>query len=280
MRFARVLSMLLLIPLCSSCRIQGVEHPRYAVTVTDTQMNFLHTRDAIDVVAMHLDDLKSFQHTILKMHQTPIELNAKMDKDQIGSIGILVNKFHELPLDYRPDDLVYPNAPFIFDERVDKRKMRKEAAHALEQLIAGARKDGIYLAGVSAYRSHAAQTAIYHSNVRRYGKKNAELYCAEPGHSEHKTGLAVDLTRSDGRCAAEACFADMKEAQWLQYHAHEYGYIVRYPKGKEHITGYQYEPWHIRYVGKQLSALLTERRITLEEYYESSYSYWPVLDNG
>lgn len=280
MRFARVMSMLLLISLCSNSRIQGAEHLRYAVTVTDTQMNLLHTRHAIDVVAMHLDDLKSFQHTILKMHQNPIDRNAKMDKAHIGSIGILVNKFHELPRDYRPDDLVYPNAPFIFDERVDKRKMRKEAARALEQLIAGARQDGIYLAGVSAYRSHAAQTAIYHSNVRRYGKKNAELYCAEPGHSEHKTGLAVDLTRSDGKCAAEACFADMKEAKWLHNHAHDYGYIVRYPKGKEHITGYQYEPWHIRYVGKQLSAVLTERRITLEEYYESSYPYWSVPDHG
>jgi len=272
--------MLLLIPLCSSCKIQGMEYPRYGVTVTNTQMNALHPRQAVDVVAMQLDGLKSFQHTMLKMHQIPIELTVKMDKTQIGSIGILVNKFHELPLDYRPDDLVYPRAPFIFDERVDKRKLRKEAARALEQLIAGARQDGIYLAGVSAFRSHAAQTAIYHSNVRRYGKKNAELYCAEPGHSEHKTGLAVDLTRSDGRCAAEACFADMKEAKWLQNHAHEYGYIVRYPKGKEHITGYQYEPWHIRYVGKKLSALLTARRITLEEYYDSSYPYWSAPENG
>lgn len=277
MRNVYVISILVLsLTLYSGCMIQGNERSMLHIE-TKPAAHLSYMVHAGDTVELHLQTLCSFNHAVWKMQQMPTQLVHKLSENEVRSNGVLVNKFNKLPNDYRPSDLVYPNAPFIFDERVDKRKLRKEAARALEQLIAGARQDGIYLAGVSAYRSQAAQTEIYQNNVRRYGKKMAELYCAEPGHSEHKTGLAVDLTRSDGKCAVEACFAVTKEAKWLKDHAHEYGYIVRYPKGKEHITGYQYEPWHIRYVGKNLSWLLTERDITLEEYYQSSYPYWNEL---
>lgn len=277
MRIVRMMGIVCLyLILCSGCMMQGIVQAEHFVEKSPAAC-LSNTAHAVNVVALHLQNLNTFNQAVMKMQQVPIELVHKLSENEIGNIGVLVNKFNKLPNDYRPSDLVYPKAPFIFDERVDKRKLRKEAARALEKLIAGARQDGIYLAGVSAYRSYGAQMEIYRNNVRRYGKKMAEMYCAEPGHSEHKTGLAVDLTRSDGKCAVEACFADMKEAKWLEKHAHEYGYIVRYPKGKEHITGYQYEPWHIRYVGKKLSLLIAERDITLEEYYQSSYPYWNRL---
>ncbi|MNC65163.1 D-alanyl-D-alanine carboxypeptidase [compost metagenome] len=90
-----------------------------------------------------------------------------------------------------------------------------------------------------------------------------------PGHSEHQTGLAIDLSGTDGKCAAESCFAGTKEANWLADHAAEYGFIIRYPEGKQAITGYMYEPWHVRYVGKDIAASIAERGITLEEYYDA-----------
>ncbi|MFH5186442.1 D-alanyl-D-alanine carboxypeptidase family protein [Paenibacillus sp. TAB 01] len=182
------------------------------------------------------------------------------------SVTVLVNKQYSLPSSYEPKDLVYPNVPFTFKEQIEKRKMRKEAAQALEKLFAGAKKDGIFLAGVSAYRSHATQTSVYNNYVKKDGEEKARTYSAVPGHSEHETGLAIDVSGSDGKCAAEDCFGSTKEASWLAKHASEYGFIIRYLKGKESITGYQYEPWHIRYVGTEIAKEITAKGITLEEY--------------
>lgn len=185
------------------------------------------------------------------------------------SVAVLINKQFALPDDYEPKDLVYPDVRFTFKEQIEKRMMRKEAAKALEELFAGAEKDGIYLAGVSAYRSHSTQTSLFNRYVAKDGEEVAKTYSAVPGHSEHETGLAIDVSGSDGKCAAESCFGDTKEAAWLADHATEYGFIIRYPEGKEDITGYKYEPWHLRYVGKEISTDIGERNITLEEYYDA-----------
>ncbi|WP_282937790.1 D-alanyl-D-alanine carboxypeptidase family protein [Paenibacillus sp. RC67] len=182
------------------------------------------------------------------------------------SISVLVNKQFALPEKYEPSDLVYPDVPFTFKEKIEKRKMRKEAAAALEKLFAGAKKDGIYLAGVSAYRSHATQKTVFNNYVKTDGEEKAKTYSAVPGHSEHETGLAIDVSGSDGKCAAQDCFGGTKEAEWLAKHSAEYGFIIRYLKGKESITGYQYEPWHIRYVGTQMAKEIASKGITLEEY--------------
>ncbi|URN93636.1 MAG: D-alanyl-D-alanine carboxypeptidase family protein [Candidatus Pristimantibacillus lignocellulolyticus] len=184
-----------------------------------------------------------------------------------SSIGVLVNKQNKLPDDYNPADLVYPDVAFIFNEKIDKRKMRKEAAGALEEMFAAAKKDSIHLAGVSAYRSHATQTALFERYVKKDGLEKARTYSAYPGTSEHETGLSIDVSGSDGKCAAEDCFGDTDEAVWLEKHAPEYGYIIRYPKGQDAITGYKYEPWHIRYVGKEIAQEIADQGITLEEYY-------------
>ncbi|MGZ7445598.1 D-alanyl-D-alanine carboxypeptidase family protein [Paenibacillus sp. TH7-28] len=185
------------------------------------------------------------------------------------SSAVLINKQFALPDDYEPKDLVYPDVRFTFKEKIEKRMMRKEAAEALEELFSGAEKDGIYLAGVSAYRSHSTQTALFNRYVKKDGEEKAKTYSAVPGHSEHETGLAIDVSGSDGKCAAESCFGDTKEAAWLADHVAEYGFIIRYPEGKEDITGYKYEPWHLRYVGKEIAADIAERGITLEEYYDA-----------
>jgi D-alanyl-D-alanine carboxypeptidase len=186
--------------------------------------------------------------------------------DEPDSITVLINKSVALPEEYVPSDLVEPNVRFIFEEKHEKRLMRAEAARALESLFAAAEKDGIYLAGVSGYRSFETQNALFTYYVNTDGEELARRYSAEPGQSEHQTGLAMDVSGSTGACAADDCFAGTPEANWLAAHAHEHGFIIRYPAGKEAITGYMYEPWHVRYLGKQLSADIYARGVTYEEY--------------
>lgn len=183
------------------------------------------------------------------------------------SIPVLVNKQNKLPENYYPVDLVYTDIPFVSGVSNEKRKMRKEAAAAVNLMFAGAKAEGISLLGVSAYRSHATQTTLFNHYVNRDGYEKARTYSALPGTSEHETGLAIDVTGGDGKCKAEDCFGGTKEAIWLEDHAAEYGFIIRYPQGKESITGYQYEPWHLRYVGKRLALEIMNKGITLEEYY-------------
>lgn len=190
-----------------------------------------------------------------------VQVVAKPDE-----ITVLVNKRFSLPADYRPGDLVEPNVPFIFKEKEEKRMMRKEAAQALELLFAGAKKDGIHLAGVSGFRSYDTQKWLFDYYVRTQGEEVARKYSAEPGQSEHQTGLAMDVSGSTGECAADDCFAGTPEARWVADHAAEYGFIIRYPKGKEAITGYNYEPWHLRYVGTAMSKQIAAKGLTLEEH--------------
>lgn len=184
-------------------------------------------------------------------------------------VTAMVNKFNRLPDDYAPDDLVYPDVRFTFNEQIEKRMLRKEAAEALEKMFAAAEKDGIYLAGVSAYRSHETQKALFNRYVKQDGYEKARTYSALPGTSEHETGLAIDVTSSDGKCAVQDCFGGTKESDWLEEHAAKYGFIIRYPKGKEDITGYKYEPWHLRYVGRELAEELAAEGLTMEEYYNA-----------
>ncbi|OPH46866.1 peptidase M15 [Paenibacillus ferrarius] len=185
------------------------------------------------------------------------------------SVTVLVNKQNSLPSSYEPTDLVYPDIPFVFAEKIEKRKMRSTAAGAIEKLFAGAEKDNIHLSGVSAYRSFATQKSVFQRYVLKDGEEKAKTYSAVPGTSEHETGLAIDVTGSDGKCAAEDCFGGTKEANWLEKHAAEYGFIIRYPKGKADITGYQYEPWHIRYVGVDVAKEIAAKKVTMEEYYNA-----------
>ncbi|MFD9625968.1 M15 family metallopeptidase [Peribacillus muralis] len=185
------------------------------------------------------------------------------------SIPVLVNKQYSLPEDYKPVDLIYPKVDFIFQDKIEKRMMRKEAAEALEQLFQAAVKDNMHFAGVSAYRSHERQIEVFNSYVAKDGEEKAKTYSAMPGTSEHETGLAIDVTTHDGACAAQDCFGDTNEAAWLAEHAHEYGFIIRYPEGKENITGYKYEPWHIRYLGVDVATEIFQSKSTLEEYYNA-----------
>jgi D-alanyl-D-alanine carboxypeptidase len=185
------------------------------------------------------------------------------------NILALVNKELSLPATYKPNDLVVPRVPFAFAEKnVEKRYMRAEAAAALEALFAAARKEGIELVAASGYRSYERQEALFMEEVKEKGKEKAIHAVALPGQSEHQTGLAMDITSPSVHNALTTAFGETKEGKWVAEHAHEYGFIIRYPKGKEAVTGYQYEPWHLRYVGKKAARVIFERNITLEEYFK------------
>lgn len=181
-------------------------------------------------------------------------------------ILVLVNKQNALPEDYEPSDLVAPDIPFSFEEDIPKRYVRKVAAEALEELFTAAKEEQLELLGASGYRSYQRQNAIFTSNVAKKGEEEARKVSAVPGQSEHQTGLTMDVTsRFVGYDVIEE-FAETKEGIWLKDNAHKYGFIIRYPKGKEDITGYSYEPWHIRYVGKEAATVIYENGYTFEEY--------------
>ena len=126
-----------------------------------------------------------------------------------------------------------------------------------------AKEVGLNIIAVSTYRSYFYQQELYNNYVKTMGEKKALLASAKPGHSEHQTGLALDVMGSNGDYNK---FENTPEFKWMRHNAYKYGFILRYPKGKEHITGFKYEPWHYRYVGKKIAKEIYENNITLEEY--------------
>lgn len=156
--------------------------------------------------------------------------------------GILIaNKTYGLPEDYNPG-------------------LDSEAESAFNTLSEAAANQGLDIYLSSGFRSYETQARIYGSYVDSYGKESADTFSARPGYSEHQTGLAIDVNTIDDS------FAGTPEAEWLAKHAYEYGFIIRYPKGKESITGYKYEPWHIRYLGVEKATEVYNSGLTLEEF--------------
>ncbi|WP_175639555.1 M15 family metallopeptidase [Metabacillus schmidteae] len=181
---------------------------------------------------------------------------------------VMVNKDFVLPSDYEPNDLVVPNVEFSFgDQDVPKKYIRKVAADALEELFQLADKDGIELFAVSGYRSYSRQEGIFNVEKQDKGEEYALQAVALPGQSEHQSGLAMDISSRSVNLEITEEFGETKEGKWVKENAHRAGFIIRYPDNKESITGYQYEPWHLRYVGKEKAAIMYEKDLTLEEYF-------------
>lgn len=185
------------------------------------------------------------------------------------SILVLVNKYNRLDESYVPRDLIVPNIPFSFRGYNDKKRIRYEVALALEKLFTYANIDSIRLYGVSGYRSYNRQKVIFNCNVEKYGYNKANEFSARAGESEHQTGLAMDISSKVVNMELVQSFGDTKEGKWLVDNAYKAGFIIRYPKNKMHITGYQYEPWHIRYVGVKVAEIIANNDLTLEEYIQT-----------
>lgn len=170
---------------------------------------------------------------------------------------ILINKQNRLSPNYKPSNLVIPNVTFQSPGNIEKNYMEATAAKALEEMFVAAKSQNIRLVAISGYRSYSRQSTLYKNALSTYG--NNQIGTARPGESEHQSGLAMDLN------SISQSFQYTKEGKWLAQNAHYYGFIIRYPKGKSHITGYMYEPWHVRYVGKELATYCYTNNLTLEE---------------
>lgn len=176
-----------------------------------------------------------------------------------ASIWVVVNKRHALDAGYRPEVTL-----------VRGYQLASPAAGPLARLLDDSDRLGLGFKIASAYRSHGYQAGVYGNLVAASGRVAADQVSARPGHSEHQTGLAVDLvTPASPGCDFEACFAHTPGGRWLARHAWRYGYVVRYQPGSTAITGYSPEPWHLRYVGRRLAAELRRTHTdTLERFFD------------
>lgn len=174
--------------------------------------------------------------------------------EQANSLTVVVNKKHKLPSDYVPSLISVAGG-----------SMRPEAANELEKLLSAANSEGVPMSIISSYRSYNTQVSTYNKWVQQSGQAAADTFSARPGHSEHQTGLAVDL--GNGTCNLEICFGDTPAGNWLASNAQNYGFIIRYPEGKQAETGYQYEPWHIRFIGINEAKAVANSGQTLDQYY-------------
>ncbi|PGT78113.1 D-alanyl-D-alanine carboxypeptidase family protein [Bacillus sp. AFS040349] len=197
------------------------------------------------------------------------QVDGNIQIENPDNILALVNKTYGLPAGYEPNDLTVPNVEFSFgDEDVPKKYLRKEAADALEELFKYAKEEEIELYAVSGYRSYSRQQGIFNVEKEQSGEEHALAAVALPGKSEHQTGLAMDVTSKSVDLEITQDFGETKEGKWLRDNAHRAGFIIRYPLNKELVTEYQYEPWHIRYVGKEKATYIYENKLTLEEYFK------------
>ncbi|MBR3357866.1 MAG: M15 family metallopeptidase [Solobacterium sp.] len=184
----------------------------------------------------------------------------------VNSYLVVANKKHRLPEGYEPADLVNPNV----ETRNGDWQMRQEAAAAMENMFAAAAQDGVSLVLGSGYRSEELQAYLYNGYVADRGQEYADTISSRPGYSDHQTGLAADFCgNSDPSTDLSFSFENTVEGEWLRDHAHEYGFIMRYPKDKQDITGYAYEPWHFRYIGVDYATKIYNRDVfcSFEEYF-------------
>ena len=171
----------------------------------------------------------------------------------------IINKNYKLDEDYIPNDLEQVSLEFSCKDKY----LRKFAKMYFEKMAIDAKKEGFNIIAVSTFRSYKYQKKLYNNYVKDKGLHYADMASARPGHSEHQTGLAVDI--ADLSLDYDN-FENTKEFNWVKHNAHKYGFILRYPKAKFHITGFKYEPWHYRYVGIKSATEIYKNNLTLEEY--------------
>lgn len=217
----------------------------------------------------NLDRYLKYLNTSTKDLETSITyVNIGLDNDYYTNVinidnqddlAVLVNKYHKLSNDYVPSDLEKINSKYQWLGRSNE--LRKDAREAFEKMCEAATKDNIYIYAGSGYRSYQTQLYLYNTYVKRDGFKAAETYSARASYSEHQTGLAMDIANKSGFISKND-----KEYDWLVKNSYKYGFILRYPEGKENITGYMYEEWHYRYLGTALAKEVYDSGLTYDEY--------------
>ena len=237
------------------------------IPVDDTVLLFLGKKYSL---TRNLERYKNYYktHKELEVEEIIARVNSNLDKTFYKDVLqtdlekdnlLIVNKFYYLEEDFIPDNLV------SIDSKYGRGEIKEEAYQAFLELYEEASKEDLHPYISSPYRSYNRQNQLYTNYSNKDGINKADTYSARPGYSEHQTGLAMDLGTSNNTNIND--FENSKEFEWMQKNAHKYGFILRYPKGKEYITGYMYEPWHYRYVGVEAATYIYEHNITYEEYY-------------
>lgn len=188
-----------------------------------------------------------------KQYEDAIEIEDK--NNQL----VLVNKYNYLGDKFIPENLDNINTQYALSNM----KLVDYAKEAFEKMAKDARKENLKIIAMSTYRSYSYQVDLYNRYKKKDGQEAADKYSGRPGFSEHQSGLAVDVYNGKEDYTN---FESTKEFTWMKDHAHEYGFIIRFPKGKENETGYQYESWHYRYVGIDVATYIKNNNISLEEY--------------
>ena len=183
-----------------------------------------------------------------------------VESNHLNKTDILVNKHIYLRENYIPDNLVKINPKYTISDKY----LVSDANIWLEKMINDIIKNNLNIRIISAYRSYSYQKDLYDKYVKEDGIIKADTYSARPGYSEHQTGLVIDV---DNGTTNYEQFEKTKEFKWMQDNSHKYGYILRYPKDKEKITGYNFESWHYRYVGVEIATYIHKNNITFDEYY-------------
>lgn len=182
-----------------------------------------------------------------------------LTKEESNKIDAIVNKYYQLEEDFEPNNLTAIDSKYA---RNDSQLLQKEATEAFNQMCSDAKLENISLYSGSAYRSYEYQNTLYNNYIKKDGLTAAETYSARPGYSEHQLGLAVDIMNGNWSYVSK----DNIEYSWLQANSYKYGFILRYPENKEYITGYMFEPWHYRYLGKELATKVYNSGLTYDEY--------------
>ena len=245
----------------------------------DVNLNLILKEEKIDILSSLLNEkyyLKRRLERYINYYKQNKEksslkivrmINANRDKNNYtdikevygDSITILNNRYYKLEDNFLPTDLVDINIQFAYADQ----KIRKEVNTAYLQMARAAKKENITLIVSTSFREYQKQQEIYDSSVRKNGQSIADTIVARPGQSEHQTGLALDILTYGGNTN----FDNTDAYRWLKENAYKYGFIERYPKDAEEITGFSYEPWHYRYVGIDAAKIIYEENITFDEYY-------------
>lgn len=259
------------------------EKPVAAKKINTNKENKLNKLDNIDkeIDYFNMDYLDRYvsykeSHTEMPNKQVIKDVNMNLDTEHYkdpkearnkNTEKILVNKYYYLGKDYVPNNLETISTRYALSNM----KMVKEAKEAFEEMAGTAKKENLNIVAMSCYRSYDYQVNLYNKYVRSDGQAEADTYSGRPGHSEHQTGLAVDVYNQK---ETYTNFEKTKEFTWMQQHAHEYGFILRFPKDKENETGYVYESWHYRYVGKEIAKYIKDHDISFEEYHATIIKDW------
>lgn len=245
------------------------DYSDYNIDIDSTTLSFINEKYfIIDYLDRYLNYYKSNENLEFKEIVTRVNSNLDYEfytdsnkADLSKEMYTLVNKYYYLEKNYVPENLVTVDGIYARD----KAQLNETAFDNFVKMADSASKENLTIKITTGYRSYNFQSTLYNNYVKADGVKNADTYSARPGYSEHQLGYSADLTNAKNVSFDEFEYTD--EYKWLKDNAHKYGFIMRYPKDKEYITGYIFESWHYRYVGVDIATYIYENNITYEEYY-------------